>query len=109
MVVNVEVPPFVGVRVIGDLLGAPAICFQLDFVLPEIEEGEVGFGLPPPVQRVLPGWVTFWRRSCCGPQFALGHPLTTFLCCRSSLCDRCDPAPHARVAAILRPTSPFTL
>src|SRR5260221_14501901 len=62
MVVNVEVPPFVDVRVIGDLLGAPAICFQLDLVLREIEEGEVGFGLPPPVQGILPGWVTFWRR-----------------------------------------------
>src|SRR5258707_15424779 len=61
MVVNVEVPPFVGVRVIGDLLGAPAIRFQLDLVLREIEEGEVSFGLPPPVQGVLPGRVTFWR------------------------------------------------
>src|SRR5258707_12450219 len=66
MVVNVEVPPFVDVRVIGDLLGAPAICFQLDLVLREIEEGEVGFGLPPPVQGVLPGWVTFWRRVMVG-------------------------------------------
>src|SRR6266481_3463914 len=84
MVMNVEVPPFVDVRVIGDLRGAPAICFQLDLVLREIEEGEVGLGLPPPVQRVLPGWVTFWRRSCCGPQFVLGHALTTFLCCRSA-------------------------
>src|SRR5258708_38439174 len=81
MVVNVEVPPFVDVRVIGDLRGAPAIRFQLDLVLREIEEGEVGFGLPPPVQGVLPGWVTFWRRSCCGPEFVLNHALTTFLCC----------------------------
>src|SRR5260370_3644494 len=90
MVMNFEVPPLVDVRVIGDLLGTPAICFQLDLVLREIEEGEVGFGLPPPVQGVLPGWVTFWSRSCCGPQFVLDHGLTTCLCCRSSLCDQID-------------------
>src|SRR5258708_29343639 len=101
MVVNVEVPPFVDVRVIGDLRGAPAIRFQLDLVLREIEEGEVGFGLPPPVQGVLPGWVTFWRRSCCGPQFVLDHALTTFLCCRSSLCDQVDQGPCARCSARL--------
>src|SRR5260370_336553 len=77
MVMNFEVPPLVDVRVIGDLLGTPAICFQLDLVLREIEEGEVGFGLPPPVQGILPGWVTFWRRSCCGPQLVLDHVLTT--------------------------------
>src|SRR5260221_13526446 len=76
MVVNVEVPPFVDVRVIGDLLGAPAICFQLDLVLREIEEGEVGFALPPPVQGVLPGWVTFWRRIIHGaPSCARGCSL----------------------------------
>src|SRR5260370_26725624 len=101
MVVHVEVPPFVGVRVIGDLRGAPAICFQLDLVLLEIEEGEVGLGLPRPVQGVLPGGVTFWRRSCCGPQFVIGHALTTFLCCRSFLCDQVDQGPCPRCWARL--------
>src|SRR6266436_3135275 len=71
------------------------LIFQLDLVLREIEEGEVGFGLPPPVQGVLPGWVTFWRRSCCGPQFVLNHALTTFLCCvirstKGAPCARCS-------------------
>src|SRR5260370_16889678 len=103
MVVNVEVPPFVDVRVIGDLRGAPAIRFQLDLVLREIEEGEVGFGLPPPVQGVLPGWVTFWRRSCCGPQFVIDHALTTFVCCPSPLYDHVDQAPSPRRSATTPP------
>jgi hypothetical protein len=78
MVVNVEVPPFVDVRVIGDLLGAPAIRFQLDLVLHEIEEGEVRFGLPPSVQGVLPGWVTFWRRSF-GDRFSVAIVILVLL------------------------------
>src|SRR5258708_35036268 len=107
MVVNVEVPPFVDVRVIGDLRGAPAIRFQLDLVLREIEEGEVGFGLPPPVQSVLPGWVTFWRRSCCGPEFVLNHALTTFLCCvirstRGAPCARCSARLPTVIGLIIR-------
>jgi hypothetical protein len=65
------------------------------------QEGEVGFGLPPPVQRVLPSLVTFWRRSCCGPQFVLDYALTSFLCCRSSLCDQVDQGPCARCSARL--------
>src|SRR5258707_4360177 len=105
MVVNVEVPPFVDVRVIGDLRGAPAIGFQLDLVLREIEEGVVGFGLPPPVQGVLPGWVTFWRRSCCVPPFVLVHAWTTFLCCRSSRCDQSTRAAAHGVREDSRPIS----